>query len=312
MFEYLTNRIMSSAFKGGIKIQRRDTAPSLNLQRIALFALIKAKLLKRVIFLAKAAALFSGSKGNSYYIGTSNEGVLIDAGKNCKQIELAMEAHGLSMSSIKAVFITHEHSDHCSALKVLSKKYRFDVYASAGTLCELEKANRLYPGTNTFEIKDSVALGNMLIERIDTPHDAAESCCYRVVAGDGKSALVATDMGIMTPSVRQAALKSDFAVLESNHDIQMLKTGIYPFYLKQRILSNKGHLSNAACANELAQLVQGGTFRLMLGHLSEQNNTPQIALATAVNTLENAGMKYKSDFTLDIAPSEITTQSVIF
>jgi phosphoribosyl 1,2-cyclic phosphodiesterase len=101
-------------------------------------------------------------------------------------------------------------------------------------------------------------------------------------------------------------------VLESNHDIEMLKNGIYPFHLKQRILSNKGHLSNSACATELAALVKGGTLRLMLGHLSEENNTPNLALSTSVSALEQAGLTYKSDYTLDIAPSQPKVQSIIF
>ncbi len=262
--------------------------------------------------MARAVPLFSGSKGNSYYIGTSTEGVLIDAGRSCKQIENAMEANGLKMENVGAVFVTHEHSDHCSALRVLASRYGFKVYASAGTLMELERGNKLNEKIKTEVINDAIAIGNMLVERIDTPHDSAESCCYRVTASDGKSALIATDMGVMLDSVREAAKKSDFVVLESNHDIDMLKTGIYPFYLKQRILSNKGHLSNIACAAELAQLVKSGTLRLMLGHLSEENNTPGLAFSTAITSLENAGMKYKSDFTLDIAPSETNIQSVIF
>lgn len=262
--------------------------------------------------LAKAVPLFSGSKGNSYYIGSTSEGILIDAGRSCKQIELAMQANGLSMKSVGAVFITHEHSDHCSALRVLSKKYGFRVYASAGTLNALSAGDRLFDRTNALEIKSEVALGNMLIQRIDTPHDAAQSCCYRVVAPDGKSALVATDMGVMTDAVRRAASQSDFVVLESNHDIEMLKNGIYPYYLKQRILSNKGHLSNDACARELVELVRGGTLRLMLGHLSEENNTVQLAMKTSVSQLEQAGMKLNSDFTLDAAPSEGSVRAVIF
>ena len=265
-----------------------------------------------MIGLARAVPLFSGSKGNSYYIGTSSEGVLIDAGRSCRQIENAMEANGLKMQSVGAVFITHEHTDHCSALKVLAKKYGFKVFASEGTLRELEKAQRILTSADTAVIENEVAVGNMLIKRIDTPHDAAESCCYRVTASDGKTALVATDMGIMLDGVREGAKQSDFVVLESNHDIEMLKTGIYPFYLKQRILSSKGHLSNAACAEELVQIVKSGTLRLMLGHLSEQNNTPQLALATAIASLEKAGLKFRSDFTLDIAPSETRIQSVIF
>jgi phosphoribosyl 1,2-cyclic phosphodiesterase len=262
--------------------------------------------------LARAVPLFSGSKGNSYYIGTASEGVLIDAGRSCKQIELAMEANGLKMSSISAVFVTHEHTDHCSALKVMAKRYNFDVYGSLGTINALEQGGKVDPKTATKLIESEIAIGNMLVQRFDTPHDAAESCCYRVTASDGKSALVATDMGVMLDSVRTAAAISDFVVLESNHDIEMLKNGIYPFHLKQRILSNKGHLSNSACATELAALVKGGTLRLMLGHLSEENNTPNLALSTSVSALEQAGLTYKSDYTLDIAPSQPKVQSIIF
>lgn len=262
--------------------------------------------------MARAVPLFSGSKGNSYYIGTASEGVLIDAGRSCKQIEYAIEANGLKMSNISAVFVTHEHIDHCSALKVLAKRYNFDVYASNGTINALERSEKIAPETTAKLIESEIAIGNMLVQRFNTSHDAAESCCYRVIASDGKSALVATDMGIMSDEVRRAAQQSDFVVLESNHDIEMLKTGIYPFYLKQRILSSKGHLSNTACADELANLVKGGTLRLMLGHLSEQNNTPYLALSTSVSALEQAGLKYKSDYTLDIAPAETKVQSIIF
>lgn len=266
----------------------------------------------RMIVLARVVPLFSGSKGNSYYIGTLSEGVLIDAGRSCKQIENAMEANGLKMSNVGAVFVTHEHTDHCSAVKVLAKRYNLPVYASQGTLKALESGGKISPDTDTLLIENEIAIGNMLIKRYNTPHDAAESCCFRVTASDGKSALIATDMGVMLPEVRLAAGQSDFVVLESNHDIEMLKNGIYPYPLKRRILSDIGHLSNDACADELADLVRGGTLRLMLGHLSEQNNTPHIALSTSVNALENAGLKFRSDYTLDIAPPETRVQSVIF
>ncbi len=260
--------------------------------------------------LAKAIPLFSGSSGNSYFIGAKGEGVLIDAGRNCKQLELALEAASVDFSSIGAVFITHEHTDHCSALRVLANKHRLDIYASEGTLNAL--SGKLYPNARVHVIEKETALGNMLIRRIDTPHDAAESCCYSVTTADGKTALIATDMGFVTPEVRAAACGSDFVVLESNHDLEMLRLGPYPYILKKRILSDRGHLSNDACSVELAQLVSSGACRLMLGHLSEQNNTPQIALRASVAELERAGMKFRRDYTLDIAPKEPTGLSVIY
>lgn len=262
--------------------------------------------------MARVVPLFSGSKGNCYYIGTAAEGVLIDAGRNCKQIELAMEANGLSMKSVGAVFVTHEHIDHCAALKVLVKKHALPVYASRGTLQELQHRDRLPAGAKTAVITGELALGNMRVERFDTSHDAAESCCYRVTAPDGKVCMIATDLGFVSDPIRAALAGCQFVVLESNHDVEMLKTGPYPFPLKKRILSDSGHLSNDACAVELAQLVNGGTLRLMLGHLSEMNNTPEVALRTAVAELQRAGMKYKADYTLDVAPGEPTQKSVIF
>ena len=262
--------------------------------------------------MARVVPLFSGSKGNCYYIGTAAEGVLIDAGRNCKQIELAMEANGLSMKSVGAVFITHEHIDHCAALKVLAKKHSLPVYASEGTLNALAQRDKLAPNAKTGVIQSEIVIGDMRIRRVDTPHDAAESCCYKVTSSDGKTAMVATDIGHVTEKIRSAFSDCQLIVLESNHDIDMLRTGPYTYVLKKRILSDKGHLSNDACATELSQIVRSGTLRLILGHLSEMNNTPQIALRTSVCELERAGMKFKNDFTLDVAPGAATVKSVIF
>ena len=130
--------------------------------------------------------------------------------------------------------------------------------------------------------------------------------------GGGRKVSILTDTGKVTTQMLDAAAGSTIVLLESNHDIDMLRTGPYPFPLKKRILSDLGHLSNDACAVELAQLVSGGTCRLMLGHLSEQNNTPQVALRTSIAELERAGMKFRSDYTLDIAPYHPTVKSVIF
>ena len=262
--------------------------------------------------MARAVPLFSGSKGNSYYIGTASEGVLIDAGRSCRRIECSLNEFGIDIKTIGAVLITHEHIDHCSGLRVFAKKHGLRVYASEGTLRALEMSGKLDPTIETSVIEDSISVGNMAAFRINTPHDAAESCCYQIMTADGKSALIATDMGRMTDDVRSAAVKSDFVVLESNHDVDMLKTGPYPFQLKRRILSDLGHLSNESCAAELAEIVKNGAMRLVLGHLSEQNNTPRLAFGTALTELERAGLRFKSDYTLDVAPPVNTSLSVIF
>lgn len=262
--------------------------------------------------MAKIVPLFSGSRGNSYYIGSSGEGVLIDAGRSCKQIEQALEMNSINIKSIGAVFITHEHTDHCSALKVFAKKYDLKVYASEGTLLAMEKKSLISPEIRTEVIQQNVSVGNMMINRCNTPHDARESCCYQVVTADDRKSIIATDMGIMTDEIRTLIKESDLAVVESNHDIGMLKGGYYPQNVKVRILSDKGHLSNDACAQELGDFIRSGTFRIMLGHISENNNIPDLALMTSLNALLGQGMKKDIDFTLSAVPAESDGRSVIF
>ena len=262
--------------------------------------------------MARIIPLFSGSKGNSYFIGSSGEGVLIDAGRSCKQLEQALAQNGVNISSIGAIFITHEHTDHCMALKVFAKRHGLRVFASAGTLETLAEKGLIAPDTRAEVISDSISVGNMQAVRCDTPHDARESCCFQVFTPDGRRATIATDIGIMTDGVRALLRDSDFVVIESNHDIGMLKSGPYPPAVKARILSDRGHLSNDACSAELGELVRCGVSRIMLGHLSEQNNLPSIALDSALGALAAQGMKQNLDFTLAAAPVISDGSRVIF
>lgn len=262
--------------------------------------------------MAKVIPLFSGSKGNSYFVGSSGEGVLIDAGRTCKQLELALDYNKIDVKRIGAIFITHEHTDHCSGLKVFAKRYGIKVYASFGTLVAMDEKNIIDENVQTQVITDSVVVGNMQINRCDTPHDARESCCYQVVTADDRRAVIATDIGIMKDEIRQIIRDSDFAVVESNHDVKMLQEGMYPYNVKQRILSDKGHLSNEACASELADFVRNNTTRLMLGHISENNNLPYLALNTALEALKKQGMRNNIDFTLETVPAETRGKAVLF
>ncbi len=262
--------------------------------------------------MAKFVTLFSSSSGNSYYIGSSGQGVLIDAGRSCKQLEAAMQSNNIDLRTVRAIFVTHEHSDHCQGLKVLASRYGFNVYASEGTLNALERSDRLSSRFTADVIETKVSVGDMLIERHDTPHDSAESCAYSVTTADGARATIATDMGIMLPSVREAIKSSTLAVIESNHDVDMLQRGPYPYALKKRILSERGHLSNIACAKELPELVKNGVNRIILGHLSKENNTPLLAYNTSLLSLNEAGLRLGLDFTLEVAPVETNGKSVVF
>ena len=255
--------------------------------------------------MARLCPLFSGSSGNSYYIGAAGTGILIDAGRTAKQLENAMCANQLDISGVQAIFVTHEHSDHVQGLRVLASRYGIKVYSSQGTLealNDMQVLNGKFP-CEAIEEKGAEAAG-MLITPFRTSHDSRESVGYVVHTSDGRSVAVATDLGIMSETVRAAVTGCDVAVIESNHDIGMLQNGGYPYYLKRRILSHTGHLSNTACADELPFLVRNGTMRFVLAHLSRENNIPALAYQTALCSLQAYGMKENIDFQMSVAPVE--------
>lgn len=262
--------------------------------------------------MAKIVPLFSSSKGNSYYIQGNNSAILIDAGRNLKQLELAMAENGLSMRTVRAVFVTHEHSDHISALKVLLKRYDIPLYASRGTLDYLTAYDKVPSCAVLNVIEDVVETDDFRVERVETSHDAAEPCGYYIVTPDGRRLSVVTDTGYLTDGARRAISRSHLAVIESNHDIDMLREGVYPYILKKRILSDSGHLSNAACAQALPGFVGAGLTRIILGHLSEENNTPHLALSESIDSLNRAGMALNADYLIDVAPVVTNGRSFIF
>lgn len=252
--------------------------------------------------MARFCPLFSSSSGNCIYIGTSNGGILIDVGVSAKRTVNALEQIGVSPEDISAIFITHEHSDHINGLKVFAGKYSMDVWASGGTLSALSEAGILNEKINIHELSSGGAeAAGMFVRPFHTSHDSAESVGYTIVTPDDKRIAVATDLGIVTPEVMNAIYGSDLVMLESNHDIGMLKSGPYPYYLKQRILSSRGHLSNESCAETALKLLDGGTTRFVLGHLSRHNNVPQLAYETTNSLFTMHGAVNGSDFLLNVA-----------
>ena len=253
--------------------------------------------------MSRICPLFSSSRGNSTFIGTNDVGVLIDVGKSTKQIEQSLIANNINLTSIKAIFITHEHSDHIQGLKIFASRYKLKVFASQGTMQALEQKGVL---TNNFsaEVIDQggVEICGMHVTPFETPHDSSQSVGYIINTTDNKRAVVATDIGYMTDTVRNAIVGSDVTLIESNHDVRMLQNGPYPYYLKKRILSNTGHLSNEACASELPYFIKNGTNKFILAHLSQENNLPELAFETAICHLSNYNMVHGSDFQLVVAP----------
>lgn len=266
-----------------------------------------------IYILSRICQLFSGSSGNSTYIEYNKKGILIDAGKNAKQIEIALKLNDIDPTSIEAIFITHEHSDHVSGLRVFASRYKIKVYASEGTLSMLESKNILNNKFSATKIdEDGIEEAGMLIKPFRTSHDCEESFGYVIETSNGKKLSIATDLGVLSSSIINRLSGSDVVIIESNHDVRMLENGPYPYYLKRRILSKFGHLSNDACASVLPILVKLGTTKFILAHLSKENNMPELAYQTAISELNKNDMNKGEDFELSIATRDAVGGNSIF
>ena len=252
--------------------------------------------------MAKFCPLFSSSKGNSIYIGGGNDNILIDCGMCLKRTEDALKRIDVAPDTVKNIFITHEHSDHIKGIKVFTKKYPTNLIMTKGTRKALEEKQLLDNAESVTIIDEKgVDVGCMHIDFFRTSHDANESCGYTVTMANGRKIAVATDLGIMTDEVMNSIKGSDLVMIESNHDVNMLQCGSYPYILKRRILGIKGHLSNDACGLALRELLESGTTRFFLGHLSEENNIPQLAYQTGVASLSSIGAKENDDYFMRVA-----------
>ncbi|MCH5348089.1 MAG: MBL fold metallo-hydrolase [Oscillospiraceae bacterium] len=258
--------------------------------------------------MARLYPLFSSSSGNCTYIGSREAGILIDDGVSFTRLKNALERNGLSLSSVKAVFITHEHGDHVKGLDMLTKKTAVPVFAQGLTLEYLLGKNMLHG--EYYEIKQGEEVCGYRVEPFATSHDTPQSCGYRITLPEGKTAAVCTDLGYVSDEVENAVQGTDCVLLEANYDIEMLRNGSYPYYLKTRIFGKTGHLSNPDSGAFASRLVKSGTTRIILGHLSQQNNTPLIAEKTVTSCLNE--FKRNSDYILDLAPVETTGGFVSF
>ena len=252
--------------------------------------------------MAKFCPLFSSSKGNCTYIGSGESGILIDVGRSAKQINEALFNIGVDPDSLDAIFITHEHSDHINGLRVFASKHNIKVYATEGTLTALEEKQVLNDKIKYDTVSfTGTQAGSLLVTPFRTSHDARESCGYLVDTPDGRRITVCTDLGYVSDEVANSVCGSDLILLESNHDIRMLENGPYTYELKQRIKGKRGHLSNASCSELAVKLIESGTTRLVLGHLSQENNFPELAYQTTFSALSTAGAEADSDYILKVA-----------
>ncbi len=252
--------------------------------------------------MAKICPLFSSSSGNCVYISFGEDALLVDAGVNAKRILGALSEREIDESKIRAIFITHTHNDHISALRVLQKKLKVPVFASAQTLENLCAGNLVCADAELYDVEQNAdRLGFCRVDFFHTSHDCDGSGGYSFNAA-GHKVSVCTDLGVVSEQVRNSLKNSDLVYFESNHDVVMLQKGSYPPYLKRRILGEGGHLSNAACAAELPALLECGAKKFILGHLSKENNLPVLARSAASASLMNIGAREQSDYMLYVAP----------
>ncbi len=253
--------------------------------------------------MARFTPLFSGSKGNCVAVGGADSFILIDAGVSAKRITDALCERGLDICRLTGIFVTHEHSDHISGVRVLASKRKLPVFANRATLSRLEADGHLAGTGGGIEVPDGgMEHYGMKITPFATSHDTVQSCGYVIETTDGRKAAVATDTGCVTDDMHTALTGCHLVYIESNHDVGMLTNGRYDPWLKQRVLSAQGHLSNDACAVELQYLAASGSTRFVLGHLSQENNLPDLARSTAQNALTTLNLREGIDFTLDVAP----------
>ena len=253
--------------------------------------------------MARFTPLFSGSKGNCVAVGGADSFILIDAGVSARRISDALRERNLDISRLTGIFVTHEHSDHVSGVRVLASKHRLPVFANRATLNKLDADGHLAGTGGGIEIPDGgMEHFGMRITPFATSHDTVQSCGYVVETADGRKAAVATDTGCVTDSMHRALTGCNLVYIESNHDVGMLMNGSYDPWLKQRVLSPQGHLSNDACAVELQYLAASGSTRFVLAHLSQDNNRPELARTAACGALQAMKLRDGIDFTLDVAP----------
>ena len=238
--------------------------------------------------------LASGSSGNAAVLSCGDTHLLIDAGISCRRITAALKELGLTPADLTAILITHTHSDHISGLNTLLKKTACPLLATPRTCRELScRVEGIDP--RLMGLDSPITLGEIDMQPIPTSHDAPGSCGWRLDTPEGSVGFL-TDTGFITPEAAALLPGVDFAILEANHDVETLRSGAYPYYLKQRILGTEGHLCNEDAAAFARRMAECGTRCIVLAHLSRENNTPQRALAVMETALSGL------DVTVEVAP----------
>jgi len=256
--------------------------------------------------IVKFCVLASGSSGNAALLATERTRILVDAGLSMRELRKRLAAIGEDLTRIDAILITHEHSDHVSGLPVLARNrdIRAAVYLTRLTAPAMDWGEKQPARLEPFQAGASFQIGDIEVQSFSVPHDAIDPIgyCFEV---QGVRIGVATDLGYIPESIKYHLRRTDLLLLEANHDLDMLKVGPYPWSVKQRVMSRVGHLSNLGMSDYLMQDLDSCTARLVLGHLSEQNNHPAIVQMIANEALERRGLKTALTIARQGTPSEV-------
>ena len=257
-------------------------------------------------------SLYSGSSGNSIFVSTGKSKVLIDAGMPGKSIEKALNEIGETCKDLNGIFVTHEHGDHTKGVGILSRKYDIPIFANTRTWEVMVNSLGNIKDENIKIINNSnTSINDIDVLSYDIPHDAVAPCGYALIH-DNKKVCIATDLGHFSSIVRKQLKDADVILLESNHDVEMLKFGPYPYSLKRRILSDVGHLSNDACGEAIVELTDHKPKRIVLGHLSKTNNFPELAYKTVINILKENNIELNKDVILSMAKRDMPSNFIEF
>ena len=253
--------------------------------------------------MSKICSLASSSSGNSFFLESRGNALLIDAGISARRITTSLKELGCTDENLKGILISHEHSDHVAGLTNFLKKRNIPVYSTKDVLNELTEKEIVSPSLCR-EIKagESFYIEGMEIRAFKTPHDSTDSVGYRINTPDEHSFAVATDMGHISETVVEALKGCEAIILESNYDPDLLRMGQYPYFLKKRIAGPHGHLPNSETGKMAVDLIKNGTTTIMLAHLSKHNNNPALASATVEEALTHVGLYRNSDYRLLVAP----------
>lgn len=250
-------------------------------------------------------SIASGSSGNCIFVGSDCTNILVDVGISAKRIEEGLNGIGLKTSEIDGILVTHEHADHIAGIGVIARRYGIPVYATKGTIEGILNTSALGKVDTTLfniiETDSRFSIKDININPFRISHDANEPCAYTLKCEDRKIG-IATDLGFYNDYIVENLKGSDLVFCESNHDVRMLQVGPYPYYLKQRILSDHGHLSNENCGRMVSEILHDDVKHIFLGHLSHENNLPELAYETVRLEIEASDNKYHgNDFPISVA-----------